>query len=394
MRVGYTLINLANTMSSSVIDFKTIPVLSFSSPSLILFYTCLCLVAAFFSYRVLIPPSQGQHPRGCRKLGVEEPDNLIEADGPGLNGQLSRAGEHEEQKEWKVKSLWVYPIKSCKGVELQRGAVISTGMEHDRHFSFAQLRFHSRGTSGAGDASSEPRWNFITQRQYPLLTKVIIEIWVPDVTSPSYSPAVEEVQSEGVLVVRFPYVSQLQKGFLGKMAAMLGLTEQEVSFQVPFRPTDTQIKTNGYQTERMTIWKDSPEALNMSMHVPWQLQEYLGMSHQLGLFRVASGHERLVFRCAPRKEELGWQPITGFTDAVSNTELTTKPSSTMLSNHSIHFIYSILPAFKIWAGDSRRRYLFSALNGSERISLVPPYSNSSLRTKLTCPSHSHRTRAV
>ncbi|KAL9117211.1 MAG: hypothetical protein Q9187_006258 [Circinaria calcarea] len=47
------------------------------------------------------------------------------------------------------------------------------------------------------------------------------------------------------------------------------------------------------------------------------LGHFLGMSKDttLALFRVDPKHYRTVLRCAPRKEQLGYQPVTGFTDA-------------------------------------------------------------------------------
>jgi hypothetical protein len=84
--------------------------------------------------------------------------------------------------------------------------------------------------------------------------------------------------------------------------------------------------------ERMKIWKDAPEALNMSTLVPREFGEFLGMDCRLGLFRTVGGREREVFRCAPRKEHVGWQPVVGFADAVG---LTVSLPTHLPSVHSI-----------------------------------------------------------
>jgi hypothetical protein len=50
--------------------------------------------------------------------------------------------------------------------------------------------------------------------------------------------------------------------------------------------------------------------------VPSELGSYLGVKGQLGLFRTDDTELREVYRNAPRKEEIGYQPVTGFQDAV------------------------------------------------------------------------------
>src|SRR5690348_8417499 len=39
-----------------------------------------------------------------------------------------------------IRSLWVYPIKSCKGIELRQSKVLATGLEYDRLYTFAVQR--------------------------------------------------------------------------------------------------------------------------------------------------------------------------------------------------------------------------------------------------------------
>ncbi|KAJ3560140.1 hypothetical protein NPX13_g9409 [Xylaria arbuscula] len=53
----------------------------------------------------------------------------------------------------------------------------------------------------------------------------------------------------------------------------------------------------------------------MSTELPRELMLYLGVSNKLGLFRVDPAALREVYRCAPLKDEAGYQPITGFQDA-------------------------------------------------------------------------------
>lgn len=288
------------------------------SPSvylLIIFSTCICPIIALLALEASSLRSQVFEPRGCRKLGLRTRSNLADE----YDEKYLRGGPPGKSKDgterWRVKSLWIYPLKSCKGIELYRGSVVSLGMEYDRLFSFARFRTVS---SGKKETESSGRWEFITQRQFPLLAKVKTEMWVPDLSSPTYSPKSRDVQSGGVMIVKFPYRQKYDgwQGVLDRVMVALRLTQPEMSFRVPFNPTPEQIKACRYKTEEMRIWKDSPQALNMSVHLPSELAQFLGATQPLGLFRVLPGHEREVFRCAPKKAELGWQPATGFSDAV------------------------------------------------------------------------------
>ncbi|KAI9732634.1 MAG: hypothetical protein M1834_003970 [Cirrosporium novae-zelandiae] len=244
-------------------------------------------------------------PKGCRKIGLRIRSNLAD------QYEKKYAGGGGD-RSYTVKSLWIYPLKSCRGIELNRGEVVSTGMLYDRQFSFAQLQ--EPAGNAVKDGNKSPSWKFLSMRQYPLFARVKVELWVPDPSSPTYSPKAPEVKSGGVLVVSFPCPRTGWKGFISKVAMSLGGSEPEKTFRVPFAPSLEQIKENRYTTEAMTIWKDTVPALNMATHVPSGLKEFLGVKNPLTLFRI-NDQRRQVFRCAPRKEEVGYQPIIGFADA-------------------------------------------------------------------------------
>ena len=55
-----------------------------------------------------------------------------------------------------LKALYVHPIKSCRGIALQRAQVVATGLAHDREWMLV-------------DAAGR----FITQREQPRLTQVV-----------------------------------------------------------------------------------------------------------------------------------------------------------------------------------------------------------------------------
>lgn len=280
---------------------------------LIVLPLCLGPIIALLFFDISTGRAARSEPRGCRKLGLRVTSNLAEE----FDKKYAKGGppgkDETGNELWRIKSLWIYPVKSCKGVELNRGNVVRAGMEHDRQFTFAQLE--PVPASKQGSEKAGPKWKFITGRIHRLLLKVKTEVWVPDPASATYSPDHAEVRSGGVLIVRYPCQKGGWRGFWAKVCQWFGVTVLEESFRVPLNPTADQIKANGYITEEMTIWKDSPLALNMGVHVPPDLKDYLGLKYPLSLFRVHHKHEREVYRCAPRKEQAGYQPVVGFPDA-------------------------------------------------------------------------------
>lgn len=59
-----------------------------------------------------------------------------------------------------------------------------------------------------------------------------------------------------------------------------------------------------------------PSSSNMSALVPSNFARSFGAKHPIALFRLAPSNYREVYRCAPKKEEIGYQPVTAFADAV------------------------------------------------------------------------------
>lgn len=273
------------------------------------------LIALYF-YEVHEAKMRAEQPRGCRKLGMNIDSNLSnEFDKKFSEGRPPSTAETSAEW-WRVKSMWIYPVKSCKGVELNHTSIVTTGMEYDRQFTFAQLK--SPFPVSANTAEKEKaahKWEFITQRQFPLLARVRTEMWVPDFNSPAYRPHEDEIEAGGVVIMSFPYQEAGWKGKLAQWGAAVMGKVPEKHFRVPFNPTPAQIEKAGYKHENLTIWKDTVTALNMELEIPDELRYYLGISNKLGLFRVDNSNLREVYRCAPKAEEIGYQPVTGFQDA-------------------------------------------------------------------------------
>jgi len=275
------------------------------------------LIGALIIYEREQARLRADQPKGCRKLGMKIESNLTNEFDKKFSEGRPPSTEETSAEWWRLKSLWIYPVKSCRGVELNRGTVISTGMEYDRQFTFAQLKSPfpvAENTPNKEKAAH--KWEFITQRQYPLLAKVRTEMWVPDQSVDTYTPHAEDVESGGVIIMSFPYQLAGWNGYLARLGAWIWGTVPEKQFRVPFDPTPVQIEKAGYSYEKMTIWKDTVSALNLEIEIPDELRYFLGISNKLGLFRIDNSKLREVHRNAPTKEDLGYQPVTGFQDAV------------------------------------------------------------------------------
>ena len=90
---------------------------------------------------------------------------------------------------------------------------------------------------------------------------------------------------------------------------------KEIMLPLDF-PSAEYIANKGYTFENIKIWKEVTSALNFERELPRELTQYLGVKHRLGLFRMDPSKRRQVYRCAPRKEDLGYQPVVDFHDAV------------------------------------------------------------------------------
>ena len=188
------------------------------------------------------------------------------------------------------------------------------GLEHDRQFAFAEWNVEKQGKGG---------WKFITQRTHPMLARVQSELWMPDENSPTYSASEPNVQSNGILVIRYPYTGGGSWAFMQSISALLGQDQPGPStVRLPYYPTPEQIKDNGYTLEELTLWKSRPTALLIASTTSlfpqrWikDLQTTLQTSKPLALFRVAHGHERAPKGCAPSPKELGYTSVIGFADS-------------------------------------------------------------------------------
>ncbi|KAL9002634.1 MAG: hypothetical protein Q9188_004452 [Gyalolechia gomerana] len=276
-------------------------------------FLCLLLSSIFILANFPYKSSKEKIPRACKKIGRERHSSkeIWASVKHSISGVLwhRRLGK-QSPTVGVVESLYVHPIKSCRAVEVEETEVLNTGFKHDRQYTFAEFRELPEGET-VSPASQAGGWHFVTQRKYGKLANIRVEVWVPDPDSLDYAPGEPNVQSDGILLVRYPALEQRTSKH-----------EMQKSFELPFHPTKGQIMNQGYTMQKMTIWKDCPNSLLITSTTradspPWikDIQAYIGCSKPFALFRVATGHDRQVFRNAPRKEQLGHQSVVGFADA-------------------------------------------------------------------------------
>ncbi|CAI7643020.1 unnamed protein product [Penicillium glandicola] len=231
------------------------------------------------------------NPNGCRRVGLPPGQSNLndEFDSKYSQGLPSDQDDHGHPS-WRVKALFSYPLKSCGAVELQVSNVVSTGLEFDRQFVFAGY--------------NNDEWNIRTLRNagYNRLALIHPEIWIPDPSAPDYDSDLPEVKSQG------------WKGVPMKVAMTLKFLKSQQTFQVPLiPPADSK-----FPLVPVKIWKDRPLAHDYGKLLPESLHEYLGSDpskNTLTLLRASAPHSRQIFRNAPRKEDIGFQPHTAFADA-------------------------------------------------------------------------------
>jgi hypothetical protein len=298
------------------------PVLDASSAFLLL-VTVLVFLLPLFTYFPPVPPSQRDALLETHSpIGLKPGDSGLQSKQRGhveANGSSAKSMSGGKLKaHCEIRSLCIYPVKSCKGIEVRQSKVLPTGLEFDRLYTFAQLKSpFPLGVQATDEEKEAHKWEFITQRQFPLLATVQVDLYLPDaIKANGRSTKV----SDAFLLVRFPWQEPGLRGALSWVAAKIARgrhaqPEKELLLPVAF-PRPDEIEARGYAYEQVTIWRESVTALNMEADLPQELRLYLGVSNRLGIFRIDPDRLRPVYRCAPTVDEAGYQPVTGFQDAV------------------------------------------------------------------------------
>ncbi|TQV98733.1 hypothetical protein V2A60_007561 [Cordyceps javanica] len=273
------------------------------------------------------------------KVGVPQRESKLRDQwtaGTVSNGQADgHAGTGQQPLPPKIHSLLIYPIKSCRGIELAEATVLPKGLEHDRVFCFAQRKTKKR-TGGPDSSPAVPPqpavvspveteyWEVLTLRQSALMANIQVDLWSPDSAKHSrqLGPMTDHdgTDSNSFVVVRFPWRSPGVKGLVETVAAKLsrGLSATpEREFMLPMSfPSSREVKARGYSHSEVTHFRSVIPALDMGSELPTELASYLGLEPaKLSLFRLDPSQRRQVFGCAPTRDIAGYQPEIDFQDA-------------------------------------------------------------------------------
>jgi uncharacterized protein len=139
-----------------------------------------------------------------------------------------------------VKELWIYPIKSCRGIQLSKAEFSLTGFAYDRLFMITNQNNR-----------------FVSQRTYPKLALL----------EPSF-------QRSGYLTLTNPHTQ----------------TSVEIPLKEPATP---------YEVHNVTIWSDTCEGIDMGDHVAKFINEFLGTGQEMRLMRMPDDFERKTDRSVP-----------------------------------------------------------------------------------------------
>lgn len=215
------------------------------------------------------------------------PRNELTPEESNLQGQFEYPAQGESPDAWKVRSLWIFPIKSCHGIELNESRFVSTGLEHDRQYTFAEKKLDPK--------TGKEGWIFITQRQYPPLARVTTHFKVQ-----------KDAPGGKVLQVGYPV-----KSWVNRWLSMNDETMK--TFELPLEAGEKEL--GQYPLEPVRIWKEVVMACNMTALIPSDFAQSFGAKNPIALFRLPPSQFREVYRCAPKKEQIGHQPLTAFADA-------------------------------------------------------------------------------
>ncbi|KAL1902639.1 hypothetical protein Sste5346_001081 [Sporothrix stenoceras] len=245
------------------------------------------------------------------KLGFEDAKTDERA------ARLASATKKDDTGAPRIDSLWVYPVKSCPGIQISRSRVLATGVEFDRLFAFTQLSspFPARaGTeivkkAAKTDDDDDDTWDAINRRQFPMLSTLQVELWRPDLAKVRHAQARMRADdraertasmSELYVVVRYPWQAIGWAGRWDWFAAKLArgwraVPEEEVV--LPLSLPDVKDKKVTVKYGHVRIDDAKIRALDLSAELPRSLQLYLGVSNKLGLFRYEADRKvRLLNR--------------------------------------------------------------------------------------------------
>ncbi|KAF3910186.1 hypothetical protein ABW21_db0201195 [Orbilia brochopaga] len=201
-----------------------------------------------------------------------------------LSDEFKYPKDQEPGQTFRVKSLWVYPVKGCRGIEVDSSKICHTGLQYDRQLMFASC---SPGTEA---------WSFASQRGFPKMALIHTAI----------DPA------KNTLTISYPAKPHFP-------ASLIYGNKFRKSFTIPLNVNLLPEKQLArYPVKKVEIWKQEAEGYDLSVHIPQELKDVVFSKSyskvDVGLFAVVDGKNRGIKIMGPPVELLGREGKIGFAD--------------------------------------------------------------------------------
>ncbi|KAK5207139.1 hypothetical protein LTR20_006213 [Exophiala xenobiotica] len=244
-----------------------------------------------------------RQPKHLRRLGLFNSSNLADQ----CDAKYDKPEDDSSGQTILIKALYIYPIKSCAPIELERALLTKTGFAYDRCFALAV-----EVNSG--------EWQFISQRTKPQMALIKQELWLPH---PNGGQSDQLAQAGGCLIVSFPdpETPGLAKR-LGSMFETWTLSARPtVRFTVPLIPTSAHMAPISPELKNFTIHSRQAAGLDLG-----QLPAVAAALPRLKRFlRIPERQNLTLMRCTPDTlvrttrnlaplKHIGTHAVHGYTD--------------------------------------------------------------------------------
>ncbi|KAF3316528.1 hypothetical protein TWF173_001814 [Orbilia oligospora] len=201
-----------------------------------------------------------------------------------ISDEFQYSKDQKAGQDFRVKSLWVYPVKGCRGIEVASSKICHTGLQYDRQFMFASC---SPGTEA---------WVFASQRGFPKMA----------VIHTSIDPV------KNTLTISYPAKPHF-------LASLIYGNKFRKSFTVPLDVNALpENKLAKYPVTEVEIWRQKSVGYDLSAHIPQELKDVIFSKNytkvDVGLFAVVDGRNRGINHMGPPVEVLGRPNTIGFAD--------------------------------------------------------------------------------
>ncbi len=264
-----------------------------------------------------------RQPKHLLRLGLLNSSHLADQ----YDARYDKAEEDSRSEAILVKALYIYPIKSCAPIELERALLTKTGFAYDRCFALAV-------------EVNNGEWQFISQRTKPQMALIKQELWLPP---PDSGQSDQLAQAGGRLIVSFPdpETPDLTKRLESMFETWTLSAKPAVRFIVPLLSTLADIAPMTPELKHFTIHSRQATGLDLG-----QLPAVAAALPKLKRFlKIPERQNLTLMRCTPDTlvrttrnlaplKYIGTHAVHGYTD---------QQPVHIINLPSVHAISQLLP---------------------------------------------------